>query len=167
MNESREEAVSRVYQMVRAASPADRDALLTRECAGDDALRAEVESLLGHDLDTASIIDHLAQSGAASDSNIGTEPPDNRDPERIGHYKILRRLGRGGMGTVYAALRDDAVRMMVAIKVVRKGIDTEDVLRRFERERQLVASLDHPNIAKFYDAGETEEGSPYFAMEYV
>jgi serine/threonine protein kinase len=90
-------------------------------------------------------------------------------PERIGPYRVLGRVGRGGMGSVYKATdeREASGRRLVAIKLVRKGLDTEDVLRRFKLEGQLLAALNHPNIARLYEVAETEDGRPYFVMEYV
>ncbi len=90
------------------------------------------------------------------------------DPSRVGPYRIVRRLGRGGMGEVFLAMRDDGpIQRAVALKVVRVGFDVGDVLTRFERERQILSALDHPNIARLIDAGQTEDGVPYFIMEFV
>ncbi|HKV09244.1 MAG TPA: serine/threonine-protein kinase [Thermoanaerobaculia bacterium] len=86
---------------------------------------------------------------------------------RIGAYRIVRELGRGGMGTVYEAVRDGDFDRRVAVKVLRRGMDSEDVLRRFATERQILASLDHPNIARLYDGGTTPDGRPYFVMEAI
>src|SRR5262249_44194965 len=87
---------------------------------------------------------------------------------RIGSYQVLRPIGRGGMGAVYLAGRaDDQVRKQVAIKLVKRGMDTDAILRRFRSEQQILADLDHPNIAKFLDAGTTVDGCPYFIMDYI
>ena len=87
---------------------------------------------------------------------------------RVGPYRLIRELGRGGMGTVYLAVRsDDAFQKRVALKVLKRGTDTDSVVRRFRHERQILASLEHPNIAGLLDGGTTSEGLPYFAMEYV
>ncbi len=114
-----------------------------------------------------------ASSGLGSASG----PPSSRrmyervtevPPERIGPYRILREIGRGGMGLVYLATRDDdRFHRRVAIKLIRKGMDTDDILRRFEHERQLLAAMNHPNIARLMDGGQTEDGRPYFVVEYV
>jgi len=89
-------------------------------------------------------------------------------PERIGPYALKRMLGRGGMGAVYLAVRDEGqIKQRVAIKVIRRGMDTKDILRRFDLERQVLASLNHPNIARLYEGGMTTDGRPYFVMEYV
>src|SRR3989475_9036648 len=87
---------------------------------------------------------------------------------RLGPYRVLHEIGHGGMAVVYAALRaDDEYRKRVAIKIVRPGFDSEEILRRFRNERQTLATLDHPNIVKLLDGGSTEDGLPYLVMDYV
>src|SRR5882724_3208549 len=95
------------------------------------------------------------------------EPLAGLHPARIGPYRILRVLGQGGMGLVYEAEQLEPLRRMVALKVIRFGMDSREVLARFESERQALAVMDHPNIAKALDAGTTEDGLPYFVMELV
>jgi len=126
-------------------------------------------------------VERLLQAHASSADFMGTSPfevglpglppsdtAETPVPTRIGPYRIERELGRGGMGNVYLAERDEpGLRKMVAIKVVRRGMDTEVVLRRFRTERQILAALEHPGIARFYDGGTTDDGLPYFVMEYV
>lgn len=98
----------------------------------------------------------------------GSLPPDTLIAERVGPYKVHHELGRGGMGTVYLATRDDdTFHRRVALKLLRKGMDTDDVLKRFELERQVLTALNHPNIARVYDAGQSADGRPFFALEYV
>lgn len=94
-------------------------------------------------------------------------PGFDRPPTRIGPYRILETIGEGGMGTVYLAEQEHPVRRRVALKVIKLGMDTKEVVARFEAERQALALMDHPNIAKVFDAGTTEQGRPYFVMEYV
>jgi eukaryotic-like serine/threonine-protein kinase len=101
---------------------------------------------------------------SVADSSI---TPDEGHPAGIGPYRILRVLGRGGMGLVYEAEQLEPFRRLVAVKVIRHGMDTREVLARFESERQALAVMDHPNIAKALDAGTTEAGLPYFVMELV
>jgi WD40 repeat protein/serine/threonine protein kinase len=96
-----------------------------------------------------------------------TAPKVSRIPDRIGPYRIVRELGAGGMGVVYEAEQEGAIRRRVALKVIKLGMDTGAVVRRFEAERQVLAVMDHPNVAKVFDAGATERGQPYFAMEFV
>ena len=93
---------------------------------------------------------------------------DGLPPARLGEFRIVRELGRGGMGVVYLGLQEiDQIKRHVAIKMLKRGMDTEEILRRFERERQVLGALSHPGIARLYDAGETEDGVPYFVMEHV
>ncbi|HEY8378035.1 MAG TPA: serine/threonine-protein kinase, partial [Nannocystis sp.] len=140
--------------------PAERSAYLER-VEPDPTLRAEVEALLAaHEAPAAGLLD------GPPPWLRGRADPDL--PDRIGPYRIERLLGRGGMGRVYLAEHEAAdFRRKVAIKLVRRGLDTEDVLRRFRAERRILASLDHPNIARLLDVGATDDGLPYFVMEYV
>ena len=137
--------------------PAGRKAFLDRACNGDQALRAEVESLL-----TAS--DPPTHSGPE-------ETPPERDcmiRRRLGAYEIIKLIGSGGMAAVYLAIRaDDQYRKRVAIKMIHPGVEKQAVCRRFRSERQMLAALDHPNIVKLLDGGTTEEGLPYLVMDYV
>src|SRR5213593_4338306 len=94
-------------------------------------------------------------------------PPSEKAGARIGRYKILQEIGEGGCGVVYMAEQEEPVRRRVALKVIKLGMDTKSVIARFEVERQALALMDHPNIAKVLDAGATETGRPYFVMELV
>src|SRR5213595_547699 len=94
-------------------------------------------------------------------------PPSEKPGDRIGRYKILQQNGEGGCGIVYMAEQEEPVRRRVALKVIKLGMDTRQVIARFEAERQALALMDHPNIAKVHDAGATETGRPYFVMELV
>src|SRR3954471_14029052 len=160
---------ARVKELFEAAvelGPRERASLLDVECDGDDALRREVESLLAADRETG---DFIEQPVLEMPRDLFPEPEDEPLAGRqIGAYKIIREIGRGGLGAVYLASRaDDEYRKEVAIKLVRRGLDTEDILRRFRNERQILAQLDHPNIARLHDGGTTDDGLPYFVMEYV
>src|SRR5437660_8403627 len=102
--------------------------------------------------------------------NQATIPADahlQHKVEQIGAYRILEKIGEGGMGVVYKAEQRQPVRRIVALKVIKLGMDTKEVVARFEAERQALAMLSHPNVAKVYEAGSTPEGRPYFAMEHV
>jgi len=101
------------------------------------------------------------------DDSTATAFPPDRAPERIGPYKILEKIGEGGMGVVYAAEQEAPFRRRVALKIIKPGMDSKQVLARFEAERQALALMDHPSVAKVFEAGETPRGLPYFAMEYV
>jgi serine/threonine protein kinase/tetratricopeptide (TPR) repeat protein len=139
-------------------SEAERRAFLDEACKDDPDLRKEVESILAHENDATGIM----QTG-------GVVPPASIDshPEALGPYKILEPIGEGGMGIVYLAEQTEPVRRRVALKVIKLGMDTKQVVARFEAERQALAMMDHPNIAKVLDAGATPDGRPYFVMEHV
>ncbi len=164
-----DERWARVKELFEAAVDLDRNgrtALLDKECGEDEVLRAEVESLLESDERTG---DFIEQPGFAIPRDLF---PDNVEEPFVGRqfgaYQVIREIGRGGLGAVYLAARaDDEYRKEVAIKLVRRGLDTEDILRRFRNERQILAQLDHPNIARLIDGGTTDDGLPYFVMEYV
>ena len=160
----------RVKELFDAAldlTPDERAALLDRACAGDEALRAEVESLLESDEQTSSFIDDTA-FGASRPRPDASDDSAAFVGRHFGAYRVIRELGRGGLGIVYLAARADAqFQKEVAIKVVKRGLDTDEIVQRFRAERQILAHLDHPNIARLIDAGSTEEGLPYFVMEYI
>ena len=140
--------------------PAERERLLERE--PDEEVRREVQSMLRHDAGSTDAIAGAIQEAAAD----ATGGPPMR--ERIGPYKVLKLLGRGGMGAVYLAARDDdEFSKQVAIKVVPGGVESDELLSRFRGERQILASLEHPHIARLLDGGATEDGLPYLVMDYV
>ena len=144
---------------------AQREAFLTEACGEDAALREEVESLLAAHGRAGQFL-HVEPQASVTPSE--TAPADAWIGRTIGAYRIEAMIGRGGMGTVYRGQRsDDQYRKRVAIKVIRAGMATEDVLRRFRIERQLLAQLDHPNIARLIDGAATEDGLPYLVMDYV
>ena len=155
-----------VFEAAVDLDPTQRAAFLDQECGDDEALRAEVESLLKADEQTGSFIEEpaFAIPGDLFPDNA-EEPLANR---QFGAYQVIREIGRGGLGAVYLAARsDDEYRKEVAIKVIRRGLDTDDIIRRFRNERQILAQLDHPNIARLIDGGTTDDGLPYFVMEFV
>jgi eukaryotic-like serine/threonine-protein kinase len=157
-------------------APADRASFLDQACGADAALRAEVESLVAASQRTGGFLEPPS-SVPAGPLDAGPHIVDvlapahdagrNTDLSRIGLYRIVRVLGQGGMGTVYEAEQLAPLHRTVALKVIRRGMDTDEVLARFESERQALAVMDHPNIAKALDAGTTEDGLPYFVMELV
>jgi serine/threonine protein kinase len=145
-----------------------RSSFVEKRCAGDRELVREVESLLvSHEQSSefmASPAADLARAFAPANDLSGEAP---RFTE-VGPYHLERRIGRGGMGSVWLASRNDqAYQRKVAIKMVKRGMDTAEILRQFRRERQVLAGLDHPNIARLLDAGSTPEGTPYLVMEYI
>lgn len=146
---------------------ADRKTFLSRATRGDEALRGRVEELLAVEEPALGFIEKPLFSVPA-DEGWGTNERDLEEGSLIGVYRVERRIGRGGMGAVYLARRDDQLfDKQVAIKVLRRGRDSEEIARRFRHERQILAQLDHPNIAKLLDGGTTSDGRPYFVMEYV
>jgi serine/threonine-protein kinase len=155
-----------IAELVKAAAecePQARQAFLDKECRSDPGLRAEVESLLEHQAQVSRFIETPALHLAAETLvHAGTFDAG----ENISHYEIVSLIGRGGMGEVYLA-QDQRLRRRVALKLVRRGMDTEAIMRRFQHEQQLLAGLNHPNIAQLYDSGITSDGIPFFAMEYV
>src|SRR5436190_4013715 len=143
---------------------AERAAYLDRACSGDPDLRQRVEGMLKEHDDLGDFPEKRPSKGAAQGGPraIGENPGD-----RIGHYKLLQQIGEGGYGVVYMAEQEAPVRRRVALKIIKPGMDTRSVIARFEAERQALALMDHPNIAKVFDAGATESGHPYFVMELV
>ena len=144
------------------APGAKRRAFLDEACGGDEALRRRVERLLEADDRTAGILER----GPAGLTDPH-EPPGERSGDRVGPYKLLQQIGEGGMGIVYMAEQSEPVRRRVALKIIKPGMDSHQVIARFEAERQALALMDHPNIARVLDAGATETGRPYFVMELV
>src|SRR5262245_1336628 len=138
-----------------------RATTLRESCAVDATLLRQAETLLAGDTDT------LEQFAEFAATRLRSEEP-GRMGERVGAYVIIRQLGRGGMGTVYLGERADGqFEKQVAIKILKRGTDTDEVLRRFAVERRILAKLDHPNITRLLDAGTTQDGLPYFIMDYV
>ena len=139
----------------------DREQYVREAAAQDDEIVAEVMSLLAAHDSADSMLD-----GVVMDA-IRQELPDDLIGKKVGSFRVVSQIGTGGMGAVYLAERDGDFDQQVALKVLRPGMDTSQVLARFAVERQILARLDHPNIARLYDGGYTDDGIPYFAMEYV
>jgi serine/threonine protein kinase len=148
------------------ATDEERAAYLAEACAGNEPLRRRVEALLRAHAEPDAILDPPA-------STVDDTPIPEQPGSRIGPYKLLQKLGEGGMGTVYMAEQEEPVKRRVALKIIKAGMDSARVLARFEAERQALAMMDHPNIAKVLDAGQTPPayagGSPrpFFVMELV
>jgi serine/threonine-protein kinase len=159
---------ARILRAALDLPAAERDGYVERECGGDDALLASLRRLLAVDEATALPLDRSAETIAAE---LLAEHDDNAHPRagsHIGPYRLVRELGRGGMGSVWLAERDDGeFRQQVALKLIRLGMDSEHVQRQFRRERALLARLRHPNIARLIDGGLDERGRPWFAMERI
>jgi len=153
--------VKSIFEAAIALNQDDRARFLSENCREDTQLLSLVERLIAADERAEAFLENSPiNSLRSSDSQqwVG---------KRVGHYRILEELGRGGMGAVYLARREDEFEKVVALKIIRRGMDTDDMLRRFRNERQILAQLDHPNIARLLDGGTTDDGLPYFVMEHV
>jgi eukaryotic-like serine/threonine-protein kinase len=179
MDSERWQNIERLYHAAMECEESQRAAFLTRACGGDEALRREVESLVSYGKGSGEFIEGSALEVVAPDlagdegdghgnATDETRPVPKMIGKRISQYHIVEQLGSGGMDEVYRAVRaDDQYRKQVAIKLVRSGADSGFVIGRFKNERQILANLDHPNIARLLDGGATHEGVPYFVMELV
>ena len=149
---------------------AERRAYLDRACAGNPGLRQEVESLLAAAERAGTFLEAPATEVAAglreAQQSAGV-PLTEKPGDRIGRYKLLEQIGEGGFGVVWMAEQEEPVRRRVALKVIKLGMDTKEVVARFEAERQALAMMDHPHIASVFDGGATDMGRPYFVMELV
>jgi serine/threonine protein kinase len=144
-------------------NPTERAAYLDRACAGRPDLRREVEGLLA-----AQAADNPLDRPPIDLGYTGPyEPPREQPGVSVGPYKLLQEIGEGGMGTVFMAEQQEPVRRKVALKIIKPGMDSKQVVARFEAERQALSMMDHPNIAKVLDAGTTASGRPFFVMELV
>src|SRR5688572_24568726 len=160
MTPERWSQIEGVFLRATEIPPDQREKFLSDACAGDETLLREVNSLLACDDPNAPLIDR-------------TLPPVSDLPvdlagRRIGVYRLVHMLGHGGMGAVYLAVRDDEqFHMEVAVKLMKRGMDTDFMLSRFRQERQILANMEHPFIARLLDGGATDDGLPFFVMEYV
>jgi hypothetical protein len=165
MSEATRARIEDLFLRALELPPAARAGFLDEACADDIATRREVEFLLAADAASDARLRSIV-AGAAADVQQGEA--ERAVGRRIGPYVVEREIGRGGMGTVYLASRNDAqFRQSVAIKVVNRGMDSEFTVARFRRERQVLSDLRHPNIAQLLDGGATEDGLPFFAMEHL
>ncbi len=159
-----------IFEAASDLPEAERAAYLDAACAGQPELRDRVEALLrSHEV--TGFMEPQTPGG-------GFQPPYGPDitavhpiatapGERIGRYKLLEQIGEGGFGVVWVAEQEEPVRRRVALKIIKPGMDTKEVIARFEQERQALAMMDHPNIAKVFDGGVTPAGRPFFVMELV
>ena len=185
MNPNREEVL---FALALEKPTEKRAAFLDVMCEGDPALRQRLEALLAANEQPETLLatqveavllreeassfakaseDPSARQARPTHKVDFTDAPDEAVGQTLGRYKLLERIGEGGCGVVYVAEQTEPVRRRVALKVIKLGMDTKQVVARFEAERQALAMMDHPNIAKVLDAGTTEQGRPFFVMELV
>src|SRR5580698_11140392 len=172
MTPERWQEIKNVLAQALEFKPVERAAFLDRSCSGDVSLRREVELLLASDEAVSTeFLNKSPDLAPHTSPNTDGSPAELADVwvgRRVGPYKIVEQIGAGGMGEVYRAFRaDDQYRKEVALKVMRAGQDSNSVITRFKNERQILASLEHPNIARLLDGGTTEDGVPYIAMELI
>ncbi|HEY3857747.1 MAG TPA: serine/threonine-protein kinase [Verrucomicrobiae bacterium] len=163
--EDRSQREAALFAEARRLPIDQRAAYLDRECGSDVSLRSWLEEMLESDAKAGSFLKELKPDTRGTICirfGLSEKPGDC-----IGRYKLLQKIGEGGCGVVYMAEQEEPVRRRVAVKVIKLGMDTKEVIARFEAERQALAMMDHPNIAKVLDAGATETGRPYFVMELV
>ncbi len=162
-NQSDERAI--FLAALEQGTPQAREGYLQRACAGNpDLLHRLLQLLAAHDASQGPM--DAPPPGLGGDRTIDAPRLDHPGMQ-IGPYKLLQQIGEGGMGVVYMAEQHEPVRRKVALKIIKPGMDTRQVIARFEAERQALSLMDHPNIARVLDAGTTEGGRPYFVMELV
>src|SRR6516225_9614492 len=166
MSSERWQQIKELFHSAVAVEASQRAEYLQIACADDPSLGEEVEALLASDEKAKDFMAHSAvEMAAESLSRAGVDLMKGR---RIGPYQILREIGHGGMGVVYVAERADRqYQKRVAIKVIRRPMDGDSMFRRFRDEQQILANLDHPNIAKLIDGGTTQDGLSYFIMDHI
>jgi len=179
MNDRLKSVQNLLLEALEIENVTERAAFLSDACGEDLALRQEIEELLRAQASAGHFLPENPAAEGARAAALGAAealaaplfeadtPVTEKPGDRIGRYKLLRKLGEGGCGTVYLAEQEQPVRRQVALKVIKLGMDTRQVVARFEAERQALALMDHPNIAKVFDASATENGRPYFVMELV
>ncbi len=157
MNAENWQQIKSIFDEAVELGSEERENFLASVGVGGEVL-AEVRKMFA--ADNESLIQHSPFSGFLENGN--------KAPEKIGRYKIIGEIGRGGMGAVYEAVRDDGeFSQRVAVKIIKRGMDSDDILRRFRNERQILAELQHPNIAQLFDGGVSDEGSPFYVMEFI
>ncbi|HEY0050532.1 MAG TPA: serine/threonine-protein kinase, partial [Pyrinomonadaceae bacterium] len=172
MSETNWNKIVEIFEQAVDIAPAGRAEFLSSACAGDASLRREVEAMLAADEKADDFIETPAAADASLslfDKNVSPNTQTiGLAGQKIGAYRIEKEIGRGGMGAVFLAERADGeFQRRVAVKIINRHLRNEFMIRRFRQERQILAALDHPNIARLYDGGTTEDGSPYLIMEYV
>ena len=163
-----------IFNQAVVLPPEKRETFLDEACRGDRELREQADILLDSDseaedfIESSPYVSYLENVVEGKNGNGDDGSGDSYIGKKIGVYRISKEIGRGGMGAVYLAVRDDReFQQNVAIKLIKRGMDSDQVLRRFRNERQILAALNHPNIARLLDGGTTDDGLPYFVMEYI
>jgi WD40 repeat protein len=172
MNESENRVIAIYAEAIEIVDAKAREEYLSKACGADQNLRKEVDALLEAEAQSGRFLPEQPSAPVpnpfeVTGSGYPLAPGAERIGDRIGRYKLLQKIGEGGCGIVYMAEQEEPVRRKVALKVIKLGMDTRSVVARFEAERQALALMDHPNIAKVLDAGATESGRPFFVMELV
>jgi serine/threonine protein kinase/tetratricopeptide (TPR) repeat protein len=163
--------IETIFAKAREFEGDDRSRYLDDACGENQEMRAQVEALLRADMDAGTFLISMGSgkesAGSAADNGSRAGVPSEAAGQMIGAFKLLQCIGEGGFGTVWMAEQHEPVQRRVALKILKVGMDTKQVVSRFEVERQALAMMDHPNIAKVFDAGSTDTGRPYFVMELV
>ena len=153
MSSERRQKIEAIFHTATVFAGTERDEYLDKACAEDAGLRPEIEALLAR---------------FDAENTTAEKELDSMQGRVVGAYRLIREIGRGGMGAVYLAERADGIfKTNAAVKLIKRGMDTDSILRRFRNERQILAALNHPNIARLLDGGTTEDGLPYFVMEFI
>ncbi len=160
------EEVQRLFEHVCDLSRSDREAFLDAACE-DSIVRSDVESLLDAHEAAGAFMENPTADYVPGDSSMNSAPLGVQEGDAIGRYKLLQRIGEGGFGVVFMAQQSRPLKRKVALKIIKLGMDTKQVVARFEAERQALAMMNHPNIARVLDGGATKSGRPYFVMELV
>jgi serine/threonine protein kinase len=155
-----------IFASARQLPPEDRAAYLDQACGDNHPLRRRIEALLNASEQSGAFLE-VSAAPILRRTPAAFIPLAEKPGNTVGRYKLLQQIGEGGCGVVYMAEQEEPVRRRVALKIIKLGMDTRNVIARFEAERQALAMMDHPNIAKVFDAGATETGRPYFVMELV
>src|SRR5678815_2642561 len=161
---SHDPRVEAIFHEALERAPAERGVFIAKECEGDESLQREIQRLLIAYEDASTYFE--PPNSPEIEAELARLKPEEAG-EWIGNYKLLQQIGEGGFGVVWMAEQEKPVRRRVALKIIKMGMDTKEVIARFEQERQALAMMDHPNIAKVLDAGATPFGRPFFAMELV
>src|SRR4030095_1032557 len=155
-----------IFNEAKALPDANREAFVAAACGPDAELKAQVLSLLQAHQSAGEFLQSQPALSPEIEAELARLKPEEVG-ERIGPYKLREQIGEGGFGVVWVAEQQEPVRRTVALKIIKMGMDTREVVARFEQERQALAMMDHPNIARVFDAGATEHGRPFFVMELV